>query len=51
MGEKQRGMILFFQFLIFFSAGSLLASEIITLWKIHCNYPLTTKQGDRFASC
>ena len=57
MQEKQRCMILFFPIFKAFlisSAGSLLAS-IKSLKNIYCgkkcNYPLTTTQGDRFASC
>ena len=57
MQEKQRCMILFFPIFKAFlisSAGSLLAS-IKSLKNIYCgkkcNYPQTTTQGDRFASC
>ena len=39
----------FFKCWIISSAGSLLASEMFTLWKIHCNYPLTTTEGEYFA--
>ena len=54
MQEKQRCMILLvFNFLKAFlisSAGSFLASKR-SLWEKYCNYPLTTTQGDLFASC
>ena len=39
----------FFKCWIISSAGSLLASETFTLWKIHCNYRLTTTEGEHFA--
>ena len=43
--------IIFFNFSIISSGGSLLASiEVFTVGK-YCNYPLTATQGDRFASC
>ena len=37
----------FFKYWIIFSTGSLL----FTLRKIHCSYPLTTSEGERFACC
>jgi len=51
MRGKQKAMIyFFFNYCLISSAGSLLAFKIFTLGK-YCHYPLTTKQGDRFASC
>ena len=41
VGEKQRGMTLFFNYWIISSAGSLLASKIFTLGK-YCNYSMAT---------
>lgn len=43
---KQRGIVLFFQLLSYF-----LCWFASSLCVIHCNYPLTTTKGDRFASC
>ena len=41
----------FFKYWIIFSTGSLFASEMFTLWKIHCSYALTTSEGERFPCC
>ena len=41
VGEKQRGMTLFFNYWIISSAGSLLASKIFTLGK-YCKYSMAT---------
>ena len=49
--EALRHDIIIFSHWTISSPGSFLASEIFTMYKIHCNYPLTTMQGDRFASC
>ena len=42
--EALRHDIIFFSHWIISSTGSLLASEIFTLYKIHCNYPLPPRK-------
>ena len=51
MQEKQRCMILFFQFFNHFVCrfASRYCQKCL-LWEKHCNCPLTTTQSDRFAS-
>ena len=51
MQEKQRWMILFFQFFNHFVCrfASRYCQKCL-LWEKHCNCPLTTTQIDRFAS-
>ena len=56
MQEKQRGMILLFFFFFFsiFESFPLPVRFLLLkylLWEKYCNYPLTTTQGDLFASC
>ena len=43
--------IVFFNFLIIFSAEWLLDLTKYLLWEKYCHYLLITVQGDRFASC